>query len=193
VILAATERLLSRLPLHEITVASILDESGIGRKTFYSYFGSKFEAVAALLERVIEDFYDVFRPFVDGAMAQPQEDAIRAILTKSTELWVSHRAVGRATHEHWRAVPEIRGPWLAFVQRFSEAVATEIDRQRARGLAPPGRDSRQLASALLWTTEHLLYVAGSDSDPNFSDEASVLETLITIWTATLYRTQGTTL
>jgi TetR/AcrR family transcriptional regulator, ethionamide resistance regulator len=189
-IIDATERVLAIVPLHEMSVARILAEAGIGRKTFYSYFGSKFDAFAALLERVSAEFAEVFRPFVGGVGQDDPAQTIRTVLATSTELWRKHRAVGRATHEHWYSVPQIGEIWLTFVQRFSSGVAAEIDRQRRAGLAPQGLDSHQIASALLWTTEHLLYVAGSHADPNFPDEPDVLDTLVAIWTSTLYGTPG---
>ena len=185
-IVAATERVLAEAPLHEISVGRILVEAGVGRRTFYSYFSSKFDAFTALLEEVMDEFYDVFRPFIDGLGDQAPGIAIGEVIRTSTQLWRKHRAVGRATHEHWQTVPQIGLLWTGFVDRFADAAALEIDRQRAAGTAPPGTDSRQLAAALLWTTEHLLYVAGSPADSAFVDENDVLPTLTAIWTQTLY-------
>ncbi len=66
----------------------------------------------------------------------------------------------RAIHEHWNITSELRTLWISVVERFTDAVSAELDRERAAGIAPPGAGSRQIAAALLWGTERCLYVAG---------------------------------
>ena len=186
-ILAATERVLDRTPLHELTIEQILREAGVSRRTFYSYFSSKFDAVGALHRRVIEEFYAVVRPFLDDSAAEPSIATIATMLATSAELWHRHLAIGRAVHEHWHSEPTLGRQWLEFVERFADAVGAEIDRQREAGLAPPGTNSRQLAASLLWTTQTLMYVATSDANPNVLTQDGALHTLEAIWTGAIYR------
>jgi AcrR family transcriptional regulator len=185
-ILIATESILADTPLHDISVARIMDEARVSRGTFYSYFASKFEVVAALLEQVMEEMYDLLTPFTAAEARRPREDAIREVLVHSTSLWSRHRVVFRATHEHWHAVPELRAQWLRVVERFTDAIAGELEREIDAGTAPPGIDARQRAAAVLWATEHLLYVAGMGADADLPSEHAILETLMTMWTGTLY-------
>src|SRR5438067_539922 len=65
-----------------------------------------------------------------------------------------------ATVEHWHEVPELRTLWLGVIDRFTAAFASEFDRDRAAGHAPPGLPSRELAAALIWGSERTLYIAG---------------------------------
>ena len=174
-IIEATERVLERVPLHDLTVAQVIDEAGVSRGTFYSYFASKFEVVAALLERTMEEMYGLLGPFVERE--GPREQAIREVLETSTELWQRHRVVFRATHQHWHAVPELREQWLEMVERFTDAIAGELDREIAAGTAPSGIDTRQRAAAVLWATEHLLHIAGAGVDRNLPGEESIVDTL----------------
>jgi AcrR family transcriptional regulator len=185
-ILIATESILADTPLHDISVARIMDDAHVSRGTFYSYFASKFEVVAALLEQVMEEMYDLLTPFTAAEARRPREDAIREVLVHSTSLWSRHRVVFRATHEHWHAVPELRAQWLRVVERFTDAIAGELEREIDAGTAPPGIDARQRAAAVLWATEHLLYVAGMGADADLPSEHAILETLMTMWTGTLY-------
>jgi AcrR family transcriptional regulator len=185
-ILAATESILADTPLHDISVARIMEEAQVSRGTFYSYFASKFEVVAALLEQVMEEMYDLLRPFTVEQPNRPREDAIREVLAESTSLWRRHRVVFRATHDHWHAVPELGAQWLRVVERFTDAIATELQREIDAGSAPVGIDTRQRAAAVLWATEHLLYVAGMGVDGDLPDEDAILEILMTMWTGTLY-------
>ena len=88
--------------------------------------------------------------------------------------------------EHWHAVPELQTLWLGVVRRFADGLALEIERERARGLVPPGIDSRQLATALIWATERCLYVAGVHADDHVPDERSCVEPLLALWLGVIY-------
>jgi AcrR family transcriptional regulator len=190
-IFAATERLLSEVPLHELSVAQIIAAAEISRATFYFYFSSKFAVVSGLLARVMDEIFEVVQPFTRRDDEISPEEALRHSLTGATLLWKSHRPAMRAIHEHWNTTPELRALWLGVVQRFTDAVAAEIDRERDSGLAPDGASSRQIASALLWGTERCLYVAGLGVDADLPDEQQTLEPLLALWVGGLYAGQRT--
>jgi len=185
-IFAATERLLSEVPLHELSVAQIISAAEISRATFYFYFSSKFAVVSGLLAQVMDEIFEVVQPFVRRTGDISPEEALRQSLAGATQLWKSHRPAMRAIHEHWNSTPELRALWLRVVERFTDAIAAEIDRERASGLAPNGAGSRQVAAALLWGTERCLYVAGLGVDPDLPDEPMALEPLLALWVGSLY-------
>lgn len=174
-IIEATERVLDEVPLHDITVAQLMAEAKVSRGTFYSYFESKFEVAAALLAQVMEEMYDLLRPFVEREKGVSRENAMRQVLTSSTELWAKHRMIFRVAHDHRYAVPELQAQWLEMVERFTDAIAAELKSPAAR----------QRAAAVLWATEHLLYIAGTGVDEDLPDEKAILETLMSIWKGTL--------
>jgi AcrR family transcriptional regulator len=184
-ILVATEQILSEAPLHDVSVARIMAEAEVSRATFYSYFASKFEVLAGLLELVMDDMYDLVRQFVVRAPGRSRASAIREMLVETTQLWSRHRAVFRATHEHWHAVPELRTQWLRVMERFTDAVALELDREIESGAAPRGIDTRQRAAGVLWASEQLLYIAATGADADLPNEPAILETLLALWTGTL--------
>lgn len=185
-IFAAAERLLAAEPLHELSVAQIIAEAGISRATFYFYFSSKFAVVVGLLAQVMEEIYEVVQPYVNRANDVAPQEALAQSLQAGIDLWARHRPALRAIHEHWSTSEELRELWLSVIDRFTAALATEIDRERATGLAMQGPDSRAVAGTLLWGTECCLYVAGLGVDPNFPDEASTLEPLLAVWTGALF-------
>jgi hypothetical protein len=53
-------------------------------------------------------------------------------------------------------------------------------------LAPPGRDSRELAAALVWGGERVYYVAVLGADTSLPSEHSGAEILYDIWSAAIY-------
>jgi AcrR family transcriptional regulator len=185
-IFAAAERLLAQEPLHELSVAQIIAEAGISRATFYFYFSSKFAVVVGLLAQVMEEMFEVVQPFVNRQGDAPPEVALRDALSAGVDLWARHRPAMRAIHEHWSTTEELRELWLSVMERFTTALASEIDRERKAGLAQPGPDSRAVAGTLLWGTETCLYVAGLGVDPSFPDESATLDPLLAVWTGTLF-------
>jgi AcrR family transcriptional regulator len=185
-IFEATERLLADVPLHELSVAQIINAAEISRATFYFYFSSKYAVVTGLLANVMDDIYESVSPFVNRSEDVDPRDALAQSLEASAAIWRAHRASLRAVVEHWHAVPELKTLWLGVVTRFSEAVAVEIDRQRAAGLAPEGPDSRKLGSALIWGTERCLYVAGLGVDEQLPDEVASLDAVLPLWIGTIY-------
>jgi AcrR family transcriptional regulator len=185
-ILRATEELLDTTPVHELSVAQIIKAAGISRGTFYFYFSSKYAVIAALLAQVMGEIYATVQPFVSRDESVRPGDALRASLVGGAELWGQHRAVLRATSEHWHSVPEIGELWEGVVEQFARGIAAEVDRERAAGIAPPGPDSTQLAKSLLWASEHCFYVAGRGTDPALPDERTAAEVLTAIWIGAIY-------
>ncbi len=183
---AATERLLSGVPLHDLSVADIIGEAGISRATFYFYFSSKYAVVSGLLARVMGEIFEVVQPFVQRSPEVEPQAALRTSLEAAIALWVSHRPALRAIHESWNATDELRSLWTSVVEQFTIAVGAELDREREAGLAPAGADSYALAATLLWGTERCLYVAGLGVDPRLSSEAETLEPLMAMWCGAMY-------
>jgi AcrR family transcriptional regulator len=167
-------------------VAQIIDEADVSRATFYFYFGSKYSVVVGLLAQVMDQIYEVARPFVERSDAEAPEHALRRGLEAATSLWSSHRFALRAVSEHWHAAPELRALWMQVMERFTEAFAAEIDRQRAAGLAPPGVASRQLAAALLWSSERIFYVGGLAVEDELPSEGGAVEALYALWHGGIY-------
>jgi TetR/AcrR family transcriptional regulator, ethionamide resistance regulator len=187
-ILEAAERVLERTPVHELSVAQIIGEAGVARATFYAYFESKYEVIAALMDSVMVQMYDLLLPFAERAPDVPPRAALTEVLTESARLWHRHAVVFRATHDHRHAVPELAEQWLRVTEQFTDAVAAGIDRDVAAGLAPGGRNTRQLAASLVWSSEHLFYVAGSNLDDDLPSEEAIVATLVNLWLAAIYGT-----
>lgn len=87
--------------------------------------------------------------------------------------------------ENWSSDAELGALWFGAMSRFAEAIALEIDEERAAGKLPEGLPSRQIATALVWSTERCLYLAGRGLHESMTDEAATVETLATMWAGTL--------
>jgi TetR/AcrR family transcriptional regulator, ethionamide resistance regulator len=189
-IFAATEELLSELPLQDLSVAQIIERAGVSRATFYFYFSSKYAVVTGLLASVMDEIYDVMQPFIQRGGDAIAEEPLRESLAAAAKVWSAHRAPLRAVMEHWNAVPELRTLWLDVVNRFASGLAVGIDREREAGLAANGLDSRMLGSALIWATERCFHVAGLGVDRDLPSEEEIVEPLLALWLGTIYGANG---
>jgi TetR/AcrR family transcriptional regulator, ethionamide resistance regulator len=186
-ILDAAENLLSELSLSDVRVAQIIDEAGVARGTFYLYFPSKSLVAAALVERALSEIFEAVRWFFDRQHDVPPREALTRTIHHGASIWHEHRVVLRTAVENWHSVPELAEPWLTFTSRFVDVVAGEIDRERAAGLAPPGRDSHEISAGLVHATVHWLYLAGLDSIAAFPSEEEIRDMILDMWLGVVYR------
>jgi len=185
-IYAATERLLEAESLYELSVGAIIKEAGISRATFYFYFGSKFAVASGLLNRATDEMFATVQPFVNRRQGEPPGVALRASLEAATALWMKHRLILRAAHEHWHAVPDLGALWLGVFDAFTERLAEQFEREAREGLIPSATNTQTMAATLLWATEGCLYVAGLGVDDDLPDEITIVDALSALWIGTLY-------
>jgi AcrR family transcriptional regulator len=144
--------------------------------------------VAALLEGVMSEIYGVMEAFT--ARTAEETGSGQPVLEKSlagaVELFRDNRMLLRACVAHWHEVPELRVLWLNIIERFTDAFAAEIDRERAAGHAPPGLPSRELAAALCWGSERCMYVAGLGVDDDLPNEDEAMRALQAFWRGAVY-------
>jgi TetR/AcrR family transcriptional regulator, ethionamide resistance regulator len=186
VIFAATEELLGEAGFAGLGVSEICRRAGVARGTFYFYFSSKYAVVASLLARVMDEIFESMSSFASGGAGRSPAESLEAGLRGGWQVWTTHRLLLRFVSEHWAQVPELRELWLQIMGRFTGAIAGEIDRERAAGLAPPGIESRRLATLLLWSAERHAYVAGLGLDPELPGEEAIFQSVLAFWLRAIY-------
>jgi len=92
----------------------------------------------------------------------------------------------RAIVENWRTDPRLTALWLEQMRTFTDATIAQIaaDPRAQKSLA--GHDVAAVASALTWLSERLYYLAAT-STPPFDNQDALVDTLVYIWAAVLYR------
>jgi AcrR family transcriptional regulator len=185
-ILDALERLLSERAVHELHVEDILGAAGVSRATFYAHFATKFAAATALFDQVLDEIEGTMAAYVERPDGAPPLDALRKGIEDSTEVWFRHRGILQTIVQNAHAVPEFAEPMQRIRQQVTRAVAAEIERERAAGLAPGGHDAGEISAALVDCTIHLLHLATEDraATPESSNVAHIIATL---WYGTVYR------
>jgi AcrR family transcriptional regulator len=183
-ILAATARLLASHSFAGLAVSDILKSAGVSRGTFYFYFDSKQAVLAELVRRAVAQGHAAAAPWLAGP-ADPVT-ALRAGNTAGARLWQQNAAVLRAIVENWRTDPRLTALWLEQMQTFTDAAIAQITADPRAQKTLTGRDITAVASALTWLSERLYYLAAT-STPPFDDQDTLIDTLVCIWAAVLYR------
>ena len=194
-ILATAERLLAHRPLAAISVDDLARGAGISRPTFYFYFPSKDAVLLSLLDRVVAEadaaLHEAFgesgsaqRPGHSGAAGTARDGWARAI-GAYYETFRAHRALTVAWAQARSTNEEVRALWSAVFERWVQQCSAAIDAERARGAAPAGLPSRDLAVALTSMNERVLYATFSGDGPAVAED-DVVEVLLGIWLSAVY-------
>jgi TetR/AcrR family transcriptional regulator, ethionamide resistance regulator len=185
-ILTTAERLLAEKPLSAISVDDLARGAGISRPTFYFYFASKDAVLLSLLDRVVAEADAVTQEAFGQPASGPREGWRRAI-TAYYETFRAHRPLTLAWAEARSTNAEIRNLWAGRIEAWVQRCAAAIDAERARGAAPDGPSSRDLAVVLTSTNERVLYATFSGDGPAVA-ETGVVDVLLEVWLRAIYGT-----
>jgi AcrR family transcriptional regulator len=181
-ILEATRELLAERRLDEIAVADILAAADISRGSFYFYFESKHDVLAALVRQAVDQGHTAARPWLRHGDEDERYATVRHGISEGARLWRDQAPVLRAIVENWRSDPQLTELWLQQMEGYTAATTTRIE-QDGSGAAV---DPRALATALTWLGERLYYLAAIGVPP-FDDEEALVDVLTHIWMGSLYQ------
>ncbi|MFE4592026.1 TetR/AcrR family transcriptional regulator [Streptomyces laurentii] len=151
------------------TMADLVERLGIGRASVYATFGSKHELYLKALERYAENTDPLIldelsapgpalpgvRALVRRFAAEAAADELRLtgclVTNSAAELAPRDPAVGRRVERSW--------------EQLETLLHSALNRARAQGELPPGRDPRALARMLLVLLQGLRVVGKASSDP----------------------------
>lgn len=130
----------------DINLGEVAERAGVSRSAFYFYFENKAAAVAALMERMVDDTFFVTDVFTMAD--QTPESRVHIMLDGLFDTWERHRHMFAAMLEaRGRSLP-VREFWDEARLSFVDAVAQMIRSERAAGSAPDGIDPVVLATML---------------------------------------------
>ncbi len=153
-ILDALDRWLRQSGLETVNIAEVAHQAGVTRSAFYFYFENKAAAVAALMERILDETYAVNRSLTSAA-GSPRA-RVHAMLAGLFDMCERHRHLFQAMLEARGSSPAVRSIWDDARESFVDSIAELIRTERSTGLAPDGVDAHVLASVLLEFNDRML-------------------------------------
>ncbi|TQM83951.1 TetR family transcriptional regulator [Saccharothrix saharensis] len=187
-ILDTAERLLQTRSLDDIAVDELASGAGISRSTFYFHFASREAVLHALAGGVVDELYESASSWLRRG-SEPPEDSIRRALGASLALWRKHGPVLRAAVRARDTDPSMREFWSGVARRFVDATASQIELERAAGVAPPGPPAKSLAAVLVSLNEQA-FLGRSRSRRSAARDRELVDTLTCVWLRSVYGIAG---
>lgn len=153
-ILDALDRWLQESGVDTVNIAEVAHQAGLTRSAFYFYFENKAAAVAALMERILDETHAVNQALT-SAPGSPHV-RVHAMLSGLFGMCERHRHLFQAMLEVRGSSPTVRTIWDDARESFVDSIAALIRAERSAGLAPHGVDARVLASVLLEFNDRML-------------------------------------
>lgn len=174
-ILSAAADLLTRIPIGELTVATLMAHTTLSRKSFYVYFADRVELLEALVRPLRAEADATLEQW---ARAEDPVAAGRTALTAAAHTYRRHGEVLRAILSASGTDPELGRLRAGLVDPVT-AVATGIVERTAPDLPAP----RRIATALVTMNVHVLLNLAADATD--TELAATVDDLTLIWRRTL--------
>jgi AcrR family transcriptional regulator len=184
-ILDTAERLLAERPLASIGIDELAAGAGISRPSFYFYFESREAVLRTLAERIADELYRSSEAWLRRSDEAP-EAAIRRTLEANLALWRQYGPILRATLHARETDLELRRLWDAVARRFIDATATQLERERAAGLAAPAPPDARSLSAILIGMNQTAFHEASLCPRSARADRELVDTLTAVWLRTVY-------
>jgi AcrR family transcriptional regulator len=180
-ILDAAESLLRERPSSEVTVMAIMERTTLSRKSFYVYFRDRHEVIARLVAPLREELD------ARAAQARAAHPGLRewaeAYFADVARVYMAHGELLRALRESSGHDADAERVWREFtdppIARFAEFIRQETAAGRSSGL-----DADATARALV-TMNLGCFFEQLIGRPH-ADPAPLVETLVEVWTRTVY-------
>jgi TetR/AcrR family transcriptional regulator, ethionamide resistance regulator len=179
-ILAAAARLLRERSLHELTVDEIMRGTTLSRKSFYVYFGDRYELLEELFADVRQRLDAANRLFFAGGDVLADS---RAAMLAVADVARDHGAPIRALFEASAHDPRAERLWRQFNEPVVTGFAAKLSEEIEAGRVAPLRDVRGVARALVGMDLFVLFdqIIGNES----ADVPALVDSVLEVWASVL--------
>lgn len=154
------------------TIAELVADVGVSRRTFSNYFSSKADCVAAVTDGWLDDVLDAIRHSDPSAsLLEVLRTGLLAVAQQGTERWRTLQAVAEAE-------PELAGCMLAGDDAVAELVASEVARRT--GLGEDDIRIKLLAGFAVTAGREVLTRWATESSGGNAELSAMLETAFSI-------------
>ena len=177
--------MLQDTPLHQLEVKQIIARAGISRTSFYLYFSSKFDVVAALLAQYYAELDDAADVWVGEGEGLPEERLFEAVQAAG-RVWERHGALICGASESWHADPDLGQFYRASIEGTIDRFVSAVERDVNLGLAHVDGEVRPLIAAMVWGAERVFYLASTGTDANIPNVDAAIDVVYRIWVTSIY-------
>jgi AcrR family transcriptional regulator len=184
-ILASLVEQLRTKPIGDLTVGEIAAAAGVQRSNYYSYFESKYSALAVVDAEIWSDLIDRVEIFA-RAPSDSVDEFLRVASAATAEVWKTHDAVLIASIQALPADEQIASMWRDWNTRITDIVTEKIRKVNADKHGDPlSPDLRYRVATLMEMTLHMFY---KDRVDRCAEEETqrMLDTVRAIWLASLW-------
>jgi AcrR family transcriptional regulator len=164
---------------NDLSIGRLVDDAGISRSTFYTYFEDKGDLLTALTEHVITDMIEAGRQWwalpPDAAKADLHQ-ALQAVATsyrRHGPLWSA--IVQTAAYD-----PAVRAQYEDTIQHAIGEIAAHIRSGQTTGSVHPELDPDRTAIWITWMGERGLHQAVRIADPDTTEALTAALTEV-VW------------
>jgi AcrR family transcriptional regulator len=183
-IIAAAEQLLRERPFRDLTVDEVMRRTGLSRPSFYVYFRDRHHLVLRVVERFGSEMWAPSEGWFNTA-GDGGAETFRESLAGVVAVYEQHGPVLHALADAATVDPDVELAYDAIMQSFIEVTTRHIEAEMEAGRILP-LDAKETARALcLMNDRYLLAALGRTRT---ASPETVVDTLATIWTRTLYGT-----
>jgi AcrR family transcriptional regulator len=175
----AARIVLERKGYGEATLKEIIDESDITHPTFYSYFASKEDVLADLIDALVDELVSVATPatFPEATRRSEVESSLRESLRLGfravLQVARTNRELLRAIREAIHASPRHAERWNQFRHRALAMVEADLEWAERVGIVRCD-DRNVLARVMVGTTETAIFDLAAQDDHDLGRVESVL-------------------
>ncbi len=180
-IIEAAEALLRERPFRELTVDEVMRRTELSRPSFYVYFKDRHELVLRVVQHIFQNLLAPSNHWLDVERSGPAE--LRQAIDGVVRVYAEHAHVLRALADAAADDPGVEQAYSGLNNSFRDLGAAKIAADIEAGTVPP-MNAHEVATALIWTMERYLYLSFAPDAP--LDPETVVETLHTVWSRTLY-------
>ena len=184
-IMQATRELLETHRFADLSVATILSTSGAAKGSFYFYFASKEDLLAALVQEAVGAALDAAENWTVVDSDRDPIEALRAGTLAGAQLWRKHSAILRAIVEATGTDAPLDKMWRTQMDRFTQVALRRLDGDAEAAAWLVERDPLPIVTALTWLGERVYYLSATNTAP-FTTERVVVDVLTDAWALALY-------
>ena len=171
-------------PFRDMTVASLMESTGLSRSAFYQYVSDLQEVMETLLTMLQEEIFTAVEPWLAG-VGDPVA-LLNEMLTGLVDVCHARGPFLRGITDAASVDPRLETAWVEFLGGFDDAATARIEADQKQGLIPDF-EARPVAFAINRLDAYTLLQAFGQH-PRKQPEP-VREALTRIWISTLYGAQ----